>query len=171
VNRRKNHENERSQNPILDSLASTFVGTVAYWPPERFRDEYLQYDIRSDIWSFGITILEIANGAYPFTNKDGETIKMSSFLDSRFKKIIMSTNMYELIQMCLTENYSKNFCDFVYDCVLELDVRPKTYDALMKRPFYVEHMSKKKEKFASMISTLLTPLIDVMKLFRFRYLT
>uniref|UniRef100_A0A914CXV3 mitogen-activated protein kinase kinase n=1 Tax=Acrobeloides nanus TaxID=290746 RepID=A0A914CXV3_9BILA len=140
---------------LIDSLASTFVGTVDYWPPERFSDVDLPYDIRSDIWSFGITMLEIANGAYPFTNKDG---KRSSHL--HVPNTITTTNMYELIHRCLTENYSMNFCEFVYHCVLELDVRPKTYDALMKRPFYVEHMSKKKEESAYMISTLLTTLID-----------
>ena len=114
-------------------------------------------------------MIEIAKGAYPFTNEDGKSIKLSS--SGKVQKAIMTTNMANLIQMCLTKNYSNNFCDFVYHCVLELDVRPKTYNTLMEKPFYVEHMSKKKEKSASMISELLSTLIDVMELLRFRYLT
>ncbi|EOD17316.1 hypothetical protein EMIHUDRAFT_75779, partial [Emiliania huxleyi CCMP1516] len=46
------------------SLCSTFVGTTCYMSPERLRAEAYSYS--SDIWSFGLILLELASGAYPF---------------------------------------------------------------------------------------------------------
>ena len=35
-------------------------GTLLYWPPERFDGE--PYDERTDVWSLGITLVEIVYG-------------------------------------------------------------------------------------------------------------
>ena len=53
-----------------DSTGSTHVGTVAYWPPERFTDSGLRYDFRAEIWSLGITILEFILGKLPYIQNE-----------------------------------------------------------------------------------------------------
>jgi len=49
---------------LIDSIARTYVGTNAYMAPERVVGE--PYTIKSDIWSFGISILELAIGEFPY---------------------------------------------------------------------------------------------------------
>jgi serine/threonine protein kinase len=45
-------------------LCQTFLGTKAYMSPERF--EGLNYNNKSDIWSLGLIIIEMATGEYPY---------------------------------------------------------------------------------------------------------
>lgn len=49
---------------LIDSIAQTFVGTSAYMSPERI--EGSKYSVRSDVWSVGITLMELAIGRSPF---------------------------------------------------------------------------------------------------------
>ncbi|KAI9139398.1 kinase-like domain-containing protein, partial [Paraphysoderma sedebokerense] len=53
-----------SGEALLNSLASTFVGTDAYMSPERLQSK--PYATQSDTWSMGITLMELALGKYPF---------------------------------------------------------------------------------------------------------
>ncbi|KAI9299949.1 kinase-like domain-containing protein [Cunninghamella echinulata] len=55
---------------LIDSLADTFVGTSSYMSPERILGS--PYSVKSDVWSCGIMILELATGKFPFP-PDGDT--------------------------------------------------------------------------------------------------
>lgn len=48
---------------LIDSIARSFVGTKQYMSPERFTGH--PYTVQSDIWSFGLTLVELALGMYP----------------------------------------------------------------------------------------------------------
>jgi len=48
---------------------TTFVGTFLYMSPERFGSE--PYSFPSDIWSFGLTIMECSTGEYPYARGGG----------------------------------------------------------------------------------------------------
>ena len=45
-------------------MCGTFVGTFKYMSPERIKNQ--PYSYQSDIWSFGIVLMECATGKYPF---------------------------------------------------------------------------------------------------------
>ncbi|KAL3830006.1 hypothetical protein ACJIZ3_018808 [Penstemon smallii] len=47
-------------------LANTFVGTYNYMSPERIIGG--NYGYRSDIWSLGLVLLEVATGKFPYTS-------------------------------------------------------------------------------------------------------
>lgn len=53
-------------------MADTFIGTSYYMAPERIQG--LSYTITSDVWSLGVTLLEVAQGRFPFpADADGES--------------------------------------------------------------------------------------------------
>lgn len=51
---------------LINSIADTFVGTSTYMSPERIQGA--QYTVKSDVWSLGITMVEIALGRFPFSD-------------------------------------------------------------------------------------------------------
>jgi mitogen-activated protein kinase kinase len=53
------------------SLAETFVGTGTYMAPERIQGS--PYSVKSDVWSVGLTLMELAIGKFPFeSDNDGD---------------------------------------------------------------------------------------------------
>lgn len=53
---------------LIDSIAQSFVGTRQYMSPERLTGH--PYTVQSDIWSFGLTLVELALGMYPIPQHD-----------------------------------------------------------------------------------------------------
>ncbi|UZJ56757.1 hypothetical protein CBS101457_006077 [Exobasidium rhododendri] len=49
---------------LINSIADTFVGTSTYMSPERIQGD--QYSVKSDVWSLGISVIEVALGRFPF---------------------------------------------------------------------------------------------------------
>ncbi|CAD6192420.1 unnamed protein product [Caenorhabditis auriculariae] len=54
---------------LTNSFAKTVqVGCKPYMPPERIDGETKSaYDVRADVWSLGITIIEVATGTHPYS--------------------------------------------------------------------------------------------------------
>lgn len=52
---------------LINSVADTFVGTSTYMAPERIQGE--KYTVKSDVWSFGLMIMELAIGKFPFASE------------------------------------------------------------------------------------------------------
>ena len=53
---------------LVNSIANTFVGTSTYMAPERIQGA--QYSVKSDVWSMGLTLMELAIGRFPFDSSD-----------------------------------------------------------------------------------------------------
>ncbi|KAK9461000.1 kinase-like domain-containing protein [Lipomyces oligophaga] len=49
---------------VVNSLATTFTGTSYYMAPERIQGH--PYSVTSDVWSLGLTLLEVAQHRFPF---------------------------------------------------------------------------------------------------------
>jgi serine/threonine protein kinase len=117
-------------------MASSFGrGTWLYMPPERFDGE--PYDERTDVWSLGITLVEIVYGdIYNLYN-------IKEIQNDEFKVIntIKKANGDEIISRCFSENYSADLCDFVKSCLNELNSRPK-YEKLMETGLYKSFVAK-----------------------------
>lgn len=52
----------------VNSIADTFVGTSTYMAPERIQGG--AYTVRSDVWSVGLSVMELAVGRFPFDSSD-----------------------------------------------------------------------------------------------------
>ncbi|EPZ33572.1 Protein kinase, catalytic domain-containing protein [Rozella allomycis CSF55] len=49
---------------LTNSIANSFVGTSSYMAPERIQGT--DYTVHSDVWSLGLTIIELATGKFPY---------------------------------------------------------------------------------------------------------
>lgn len=58
---------------LIDSMANSFVGTRSYMSPERLQGTH--YSVQSDIWSLGLSLVELAIGMYPIPPPDAKTIE------------------------------------------------------------------------------------------------
>jgi len=94
-----------SQLDSTTGFCSTFVGTACYMAPERLSGA--SYSYASDIWSFGLIVLELALGMYPY----GKT-------DNYFK---LMANIMEMPPPGVpTEHFSDEFADLI-SCCLDKD--------------------------------------------------
>lgn len=117
---------------LVNSVARTYeAGCRPYMAPERIdppRDR-TGYDIKSDVWSFGITMMEIATGRYPYQH---------------------ARDFFEQLKRICTDEpprlpegkFSKEMEDFIYQCLIkDYTCRPK-FDTLEIHPFVVNNKFK-----------------------------
>ncbi|VDM74665.1 unnamed protein product [Strongylus vulgaris] len=113
---------------LIDSLAKTHdAGCQPYLAPERLSHYGKKYDIRSDIWSLGITLYEIATGEFPYPPWNSVFDQLSAVVQG--DPPMLDTN----------GQFSRSFVTFVSKCLTkECKERPK-YQALKKEEFYQIH--------------------------------
>jgi len=117
---------------LTDSIAKTInAGCKPYMAPERINphDQAIQsYDIRSDVWSLGITLIEIATGTHPYARCK------TPF--EQLKQVVVEPPPH------LPDRFSPEFVEFVDSCLKkEYRQRPK-YLALLEKPFVVKYMQE-----------------------------
>ncbi|KAH7100855.1 Pkinase-domain-containing protein [Auriculariales sp. MPI-PUGE-AT-0066] len=60
---------------LINSIADTFVGTSTYMSPERIQGA--QYTVKSDVWSLGVSLIELALGRFPFADASSDDSDLS----------------------------------------------------------------------------------------------
>jgi serine/threonine-protein kinase OSR1/STK39 len=102
----------------------SFVGTPCWMAPEVISRQ--DYNSKADIWSFGITALELSQGHAPHSRLPPVKVLMKT-LDEESPRLDMVGGAHR---------YSKTFADFVDLCLQkEPDKRPSAA-ALLKHPFF-----------------------------------
>lgn len=129
---------------LVDSVAKTMdAGCKPYMAPERINPESNQsgYDIRSDVWSLGITMIELATGNFPY-NTWGTPF-------DQLKQVVKDDPPR------LPENeFSTEFDDFIVQC-LQKDYRQRpNYVQLLEHRFITLH-EKKNTDVASFVGEVL----------------
>ncbi|KAK1258096.1 Mitogen-activated protein kinase kinase kinase NPK1 [Acorus gramineus] len=90
---------------------NTFVGTPCWMAPEVLQPGS-GYDFKADIWSFGITALELAHGHAPFSKHPPMKVLLMTIqnappgLDDRRDKRF-SKSFKEMVAMCLVKDQTK----------------------------------------------------------------
>jgi mitogen-activated protein kinase kinase 7 len=91
--------------------------------PERIDPKKPEYDIRADVWSLGITLVELATNAYPYKDCKTDFEVLTKVLDS------------DPPSLPDDQGFSEEFKDFVKRCLTkDFKHRPK-YDQLLLHPF------------------------------------
>lgn len=95
---------------LVDSVAKTFeAGCKAYMAPERLVPNQKGYDIRSDVWSLGLTLFEIATGKFPYPTNDLFKQIKSVYEDDppKLPQGRYSQQFHHLIAKCLEKDHQQ----------------------------------------------------------------
>uniref|UniRef100_A0A669EFK8 mitogen-activated protein kinase kinase n=1 Tax=Oreochromis niloticus TaxID=8128 RepID=A0A669EFK8_ORENI len=97
---------------LVNSIAKTYVGTNAYMAPERISGE--QYGIHADVWSAGISFMELALGMFPYPQvRDPPVLPVSQF--------------------------SEKFVHFITQCMRRNPKERPAPNNLMDHPFIIQY--------------------------------
>lgn len=97
-----------SQLDSTNGMCSTFVGTTCYMAPERLSGG--SYSYGADIWSFGLIMLEMLLGRYPYPAADNYFKLLSQIMDSEAPSVpegTFSDELAEFVGICLDKNQDR----------------------------------------------------------------
>lgn len=88
--------------------------------PERLESSSREYDIRADVWSVGISLIELAKGEYPYKGCSSEFEVLSRIVSDPPPVLTPE------------EGFTPLFCDFVRLCLVkDYLLRPKYNELLV----------------------------------------
>ncbi|KAL5108397.1 Dual specificity mitogen-activated protein kinase kinase 7 [Taenia crassiceps] len=102
---------------VLGKIAVS-LGCIGYMAPERL--EKFKYDVRADIWSLGISLVELALKSFPYKGSQFEFAILSKIIEEPPPKLPNDGR------------YSADFCSFVDKCLIKDYVQRPKYAALRK---------------------------------------
>lgn len=108
---------------LVASLARTNIGCQSYMAPERIKHSNFgddTYSVQSDIWSLGLSILEISKGCYPYPPETFNNVfsQLSAIVDGEPPE--------------LPDNFSDDAKDFVAQCLNKNPQNRPTYSQLIQ---------------------------------------
>ncbi|KAI8344461.1 kinase-like domain-containing protein [Chlamydoabsidia padenii] len=122
----------------------TFVGTPCWMAPEVM--EQAGYDYKADIWSFGVTSIELATGHAPYAKLPPLKVLMMT----------LSNDPPTIDREATEYKYSKIFKDMVDSCMVKDPEKRPSAEKLLQHPFFKQ--SKRKDYLVKSILQDLTPL-------------
>lgn len=107
----------------VNSVANTFVGTSTYMAPERIQGG--AYTIKSDVWSVGLTVMELAIGRFPFDSTDSAAGDRASAGPMGILDLLQTIVHEPAPKLPKSEAFPAILEDFVAKCLLKnADERP-----------------------------------------------
>ncbi|KAK7335874.1 hypothetical protein VNO80_27979 [Phaseolus coccineus] len=118
------------ESSMCSSLKFTDVAGTPYWMAPEVIHSHTGYSFKADIWSFGITALELAHGRPPLSHLPPSKSMMLK-ITKRFR--FSDLDKYRKGN---GNKFSKAFRDMVASCLDQDPSKRPTADKLLKRPFF-----------------------------------
>uniref|UniRef100_A0AC34QUD5 Protein kinase domain-containing protein n=1 Tax=Panagrolaimus sp. JU765 TaxID=591449 RepID=A0AC34QUD5_9BILA len=143
---------------LIDSMANSFVGTRSYMAPERLRGD--GYTVQSDVWSFGLSLVELSVGRYPIPpptrreyaemfNVPVEDVILPDDYDEDGNETATPRTMaiFELLDYIVIKQppvlprklFSDDFCNFVFKCLRKNVAERADLNVLAAEPFFITY--------------------------------
>uniref|UniRef100_A0A672Q8L9 mitogen-activated protein kinase kinase n=2 Tax=Sinocyclocheilus grahami TaxID=75366 RepID=A0A672Q8L9_SINGR len=129
---------------LVDSVAKTMdAGCKPYMAPERINPETNQkgYNVKSDIWSLGITMIELAILRFPYESWGTPFQQLKQVVEEPSPQLP-------------ADRFSHEFVDFTSQCLRKNSKERPTYTELVQHPFFTIHDSKDTD-VASFVKSIL----------------
>ena len=127
---------------------STFVGTPCWMAPEVMEQKLDGYDSKADIWSLGITVLELAKGKAPYAHFPPMKVLLLTLQEDP-----PSLDSYDDQKDSTGKDFSKHFKDFVKKCLQKEPAERPDCTKLLKHKFLSQAI--KQEALAAELLTKL----------------
>ncbi|XP_071442274.1 dual specificity mitogen-activated protein kinase kinase 4-like isoform X3 [Hetaerina americana] len=113
---------------LVDSIAKTRdAGCRPYMAPERIDPQRARgYDVRSDVWSLGITLMEVATGHFPYP-------KWNSVFEQLYQ--VVQGDPPRLSPYENGNTFTREFVNFVNTCLIKDETQRPKYNKLLEHPF------------------------------------
>uniref|UniRef100_A0AAZ3RST8 mitogen-activated protein kinase kinase n=1 Tax=Oncorhynchus tshawytscha TaxID=74940 RepID=A0AAZ3RST8_ONCTS len=116
---------------LVDSVAKTMdAGCKPYMAPERINPETNQkgYNVKSDIWSLGITMIELAILRFPYDSWGTPFQQLKQVVEEPSPQLP-------------ADQFSPELVDFTSLCLKKNSKERPNYPELMQHPFFISHES------------------------------
>ncbi|KAH6943689.1 hypothetical protein HPB50_025611 [Hyalomma asiaticum] len=129
---------------LVDSVAKTVnAGCKPYMAPERINPEHsdMGYDVKSDVWSLGITMIELSIGRFPYPSFRTPFEQLKHVVEDDPPRLP-------------TGQFSPEYEDFIDACLQKHPTKRPTYPQLLKMPF-LQHHSQGSAEISEFIAAIL----------------
>lgn len=93
--------------------------------PERIDPQTAKgYDVRSDVWSLGITLMEVATGHFPYKKWSSVFDQLAEVVNGAPPQLTTNGNMF-----------TAEFVSFVNTCLIKEELSRPKYNKLLQDPF------------------------------------
>ncbi|XP_044734710.1 dual specificity mitogen-activated protein kinase kinase 4 isoform X2 [Chrysoperla carnea] len=137
---------------LVDSIARTRdAGCKPYMAPERIDPNRAPgYDVRSDVWSLGITLMEVATGSFPYPKWQSVFEQLSQVVQGEPPRLSPNEN---------GNHFTEEFVNFVNTCLIKEEQERPKYNELLKHPF-IRRGEESTVDVASYVSDILNAMAD-----------